>query len=395
MIPDRESDVDRDIYLDNNSTTPLDPAVLEAMLPYFTRAFGNPSNTTHGYGVEAADAVERARSQVAALIGARPKEIVFTSGATESNNLAILGVVRRNRERGDHIITVKTEHKAVLMPCKELEREGFRVTYLSVDPYGRVTPEAVEEAITDRTLLVSVMAANNEVGTLQPIAEIGHICKERGVVFHSDAAQALGKIPFDVEQIGVDLVSISGHKMYGPKGVGALYIRMRQPQVRLAPLVHGGGQEGGLRSGTVPVPNVIGLGIACELAIERLPSESVRFRELQERLRTQILRSIPIAQVHGHPTETIPGLLSVGFQGVDGDVLIHSLQGVAISQGSSCSAGSYEPSHVLRAMGVCDDLAKATVRFGIGRFNAEAEIDRAAELVSRTISRLGGLASTL
>lgn len=378
----------RPIYLDNNSTTPVEPAVLNAMLPYFTTSFGNPSNTAHDCGVEAACAVEQARIYVAGLIGCQVKEIIFTSGATESNNLAILGAVRANRRSGDHVVTTAIEHKAVLQPCKQLERESVNVTYLPVDGKGRIHAEQVSDAITERTVLVSVMAANNEVGTLQPVAEIGRICKKRGVLFHSDAVQVLGRIPVDVEKLGVDLLSVSGHKMYGPKGIGALYVRARNPSVRLNPIIHGGGQEGGLRSGTIAVPNAVGLGAACELAARNLPTDPLRLRALRDRLLSRLLSAIPWAIVHGHSSETLPGLLNIGFPGVDGDVLIHSLKGVAVSQGSSCSAGSFEPSHVLRALGVNDELARASIRIGCGRFTLTEEIDQAAELIVAAVERL-------
>jgi cysteine desulfurase len=376
------------IYLDNNSTTPLDPAVVDAMLPYFTTKFGNPSNPAHDYGLEAARAVERARSQVAHLIDSEAKEILFTSGATESNNLAILGAARAARGRGDHVVTTIIEHKAVLNPCKQLEREGMMVTYLPVDETGFIPTHVVAEAITERTVLISVMAANNEVGTLQPIREIGCLCKEHGVLFHSDAVQALGKIPFDVEELGVDLLSISGHKMYGPKGVGALYVRSRNPSVQLDPIVYGGGQERGLRSGTVAVPLVVALGVACELAEGHLATEPSRLRALRDRLLSRLLSAIPTAVVHGKQSDTLPGLLNLGLPGVDGDDLVHCLKGVAVSQGSSCSAGSFEPSHVLRALGVSDDLARASIRMGIGRFTTAQEIDQAAERIVAAIETL-------
>jgi len=382
------------IYLDNNSTTPVDPVVLEAMLPYFTARFGNPSNTTHDAGLEAARAVEQARAQVARLIGCQAKEVIFTSGATESNNLAVLGAVRANCRRGDHVVTTSIEHKAVLQPCKQLEREGVTVTYVAVDTKGRVDPEQVSDAITERTLLVSVMAANNEVGTVQPVTEIGRICKKRGVLFHSDAVQVLGKIPLDVEKLGVDLLSVSGHKMYGPKGVGALYVRARNPSVRLDPIVYGGGQEGGLRSGTVAVPNVVGLGAACELAARHLPTDPPRLRVLRQRLLSRLVSALPGAIVHGPQSDTLPGLLNIGFPGIDGDALIHCLKGVAVSQGSSCSAGSFEPSHVLRALGVSDELARASLRFGVGRFTTEVEIDQAVDIVTKEIARLQRMATT-
>jgi cysteine desulfurase len=385
--------MERGIYLDNNSTTPVDPAVAEAMLPYFQTKFGNPSNAAHDYGLEAARALEQARSQVALLIGASAKEIVFTSGATESNNLAILGAMRGNREKGDHLITTAIEHKAVILPCKQLEREGMTVTYLRVDRTGKVSAQAVREAITKRTVLVSVMLANNEVGTLQPVQEIGRLCKERGILFHTDAVQALGKISVDVEDLGVDLLSVSAHKMYGPKGVGALYVRSRKPSVVLEPLVYGGGQEGGIRSGTVAVPGVVGLGVASELAKKNLPTEPSRLRALRERLLELLSSKFPGAVTHGHPTETLPGLLNIGFPSTDGDAFMHCLRGIAVSQGSSCSAGSFEPSHVLRAIGVSDELARASLRMGVGRFTTQEEIDRAAELFVEAAKRLAQAAS--
>lgn len=375
------------IYLDNNSTTPVDPKVLEAMLPYFTTCFGNPSNTSHRFGSEAADAVERARKQVATLIGAEPAEIVFTSGATESNNLAILGLARTNAGRANHIITVASEHKAVLEPCRQLEREGWRVTYLPVDKFGSVDAVAVEAAISPTTLLVSVMTANNEVGTLQPVAEIGQICRERGILFHSDAVQAIGKIKVDVDELVVDMLSMSAHKVYGPKGVGALFIR-RGCAKFLNPLMHGGGQESGLRSGTLAVPGIVGFGVACERALQQLPQEPLRLGDLRERLKNRFLDALPDAVAHGHPTVHLPGLLNVGFPGVDGDALIQLVQTVAVSQGSSCSDSSFEPSHVLTAMGISDELAIASLRFGVGRFNTQLEIDRAAEDVIAAVLRL-------
>jgi cysteine desulfurase len=376
------------IYLDNNSTTPVDALVLEAMLPYFTRCFGNPSNGMHRLGEEAARAIDQARERVASLIGARAREIVFTSGATESNNLAIFGVARRHRHRGDHLVTAAIEHKAVLYPMHQLEREGFRVTVLPVGPDGRVDPAAVADAITDRTLLVSVMAANNEIGTLQPIAQIGEICQERGVLFHSDAVQALGKIPFDVDEAGVDLLSISAHKMYGPKGAGALYVRGGEGRLPLEPLVFGGGQEKGLRSGTQAVPNIVGLGAACELAERYLNEEPKGLRNLRDLFASLLAARIPGIHVHGNPIECLPGLLNVGFPSVDGDALITALHDVAASQGSSCTSGAFEPSHVLRAIGVSDEVAKASIRFGVGRFTTEEEVRAATEHIVRTYDTL-------
>ncbi len=375
------------IYLDNNSTTPVDPEVLEAMLPYFTVRFGNPSNTLHTYGIQAANAVEQSRTQIAALLGTSPREIVFTSGATESNNLAILGTCRFGKAQYDHVITGATEHKAVLEACHQLELEGFHVTYLPVDRFGMLSPKDVERSITASTLLVSVMAANNEVGTLQPIEEIGTICQARGVLFHSDAVQAIGRVPVDVDKWKVDLLSISAHKLYGPKGVGAIYIRQNGAKFGITPLVFGGGQEGGLRSGTLPVPQIVGLGKACDIARQRLNEEPERIRSLRNILKDQLLAAFPDVVIHGHPERYLPGLLSVGFPNVDGDVLIHFLSDVAASQGSSCSAGSFEPSHVLRAMGVNDSLAGATLRLGVGRFNTNEDISRAAELITTAVEQ--------
>lgn len=375
------------IYLDNNSTTPLDPQVLEVMLPYFTTRFGNPSNSLHSYGMDGANAVEHARSQVAATISARAREVIFTSGATESNNLAVLGACRFNYPAYDHMITSVVEHKAVLEACRQLEREGFRVTYLPVDRQGVVSVEQLERAITPTTLLVSIIAANNEIGTIAPMREIGAICRNRGVLFHTDAVQAIGNISVNVDEWGVDLLSVSGHKIYGPKGVGALYIRGMGAAFGIAPLMCGGGQEHGLRSGTLPVPQIVGLGAACCIARERHIEDAARAGELRDRLKNRILAAVPDATVHGHPDRILPGLLNLGFPGLDGDVFIHLLTGVAASQGSSCSAGSFEPSHVLRAIGVPDELARASLRLGVGRFTSGEEIDRAADLIIATVRR--------
>lgn len=375
------------IYLDHNSTTPVAPPVLEAMLPYFTLRFGNPSNRAHRFGCEASDAVERARAEVGTLLGAEPGEILFTSGATESNNLAILGAARNLRGRGDHVVTVVVEHKAVLAPCRQLEREGWRVTRLPVDGLGRVSIDDVARAITPRTVLVSVMLANNEIGTLQPIPDIGQLCEERGVVLHTDAVQAVGKLPVRVGDLGVDLLSVSAHKMYGPKGAGALYVRGGVREGVLAPLLYGAGQECGLRPGTPAAPNLVGLGAACRLALDS-PECPSRLRSLRDRLRHRLLEAAPDARVLGDPSACLPDLLCVAFPGTDGDALIHALQGVAVSQGASCSSGSFEPSHVLRAIGLCDDLARASLRFGVGRFTTEEEVDRAAWLVAEAIKRV-------
>jgi cysteine desulfurase len=376
------------IYLDNNSTTRCDPRVVEAMLPYFGEHYGNAASRHHAFGWEAREAVDAAREQVAALIGASPREIVFTSGATESDNLAIKGVAGMYRSRGDHIATVATEHKAVLDPCRRLEREGFRVTVLPVDRFGRVTVEQVAEALTEKTILVSVMAANNEVGTLQPVAAIGRLCKERGVLFHTDAVQAAGKVPLDVEEIGADLLSLSAHKMYGPKGVGALYVRATSPRVRLAPLFDGGGHERGMRSGTLPVPLVVGFGRACDLPGAEMPAESERLRQLRERLRQGICDQLEEVSLNGHPTERLPGNLNLSFAYVDGNALLMNLRDVAVSSGSACTSADPEPSYVLRAMGVEDELAHSSIRFGLGRFNTADEVDHVITSVARVVRQL-------
>lgn len=376
------------VYLDNNATTPVDPAVVETMLPFFGRLFGNASSQQHSFGLEAARAVDTARAQVASLVGAREKEIVFTSGATESNNLALFGVARRYRDRGRHIITAVAEHKAVLEPCKQLEREGFRVTYLPVDQHGWVDPDAVAQALTDQTILVSVMAANNEIGTVQPIRDIARTCRARGVLFHTDAAQALGKIPLQVDEMGIDLMSLSAHKMYGPKGIGALFVRSRETRVRLEPLLFGGGHENGLRSGTHAVPNIVGFGKACELAYINRESEPPRLSRLRERLSTRIRAGLSDVKLNGHPTSSLPGLLHLSFGGIDGESLMFALKEVAVSQGSSCTSGSLEPSHVLRAIGLGEEWTRGSIRFGIGRFTTEEEIDWASDHIVETVQHL-------
>ncbi|HZT83538.1 MAG TPA: IscS subfamily cysteine desulfurase [Gemmataceae bacterium] len=379
------------IYLDNHATTRCDPRVVEAMLPFFTERYGNAASL-HTFGQQAKDAAGAAREQVAALIGASPREVVFTSGATESNNLALKGAAALLRGKGDHLITVATEHKAVLDPCRRLERDGFRVTYLPVDRHGRVTPEQVAGAITDRTLLVSVMAANNEVGTVQPVGEIGRLCKERGVLFHTDAAQAAGKLPLDVEEMGVDLLSVSAHKLYGPKGVGALYVRTSSPRVRLEPLFDGGGHERGLRSGTLPVPLVVGFGAACELARREMAAEADRLQRLRDRLYRRITEQLDEVTLNGHPTDRLPGNLNLSFAGVEGSALLMALsRTVAVSSGSACTSASVEPSYVLRALGVPDDLAHSSIRFGLGRFTTEEEVDFAAAEVVRVVRHLRSL----
>jgi cysteine desulfurase len=379
------------IYMDNNATTRVDPRVVEAMLPYFTEKYGNAASRHHTFGQQAERAVEQAREQVAGLINASPREIVFTSGATESDNLAIKGVAAMHRGRGDHIVTVATEHHAVLDPCKRLAREAFRVTLLPVDRFGVVAVEQLTAAITDRTILVSVMAANNEVGTLQPIAVIGSLCKERGVLFHTDAVQAAGKWPLDVETMGIDLLSLSAHKMYGPKGVGALYVRRRNPHVRLEPMFDGGGHERGLRSGTLPVPLIVGFGKACELARLEMTEEARRLTGLRERLRAGIMGQLDEVFLNGHPRERLQGNLNLSFAYVQGEALLMGLRNIAVSSGSACTSAQPEPSYVLTAMGLDDDLAHASIRFGLGRFNTDEEVDYTVAEVVRTVQHLRSL----
>lgn len=374
------------IYLDNHATTRTDPRVVEAMLPFFTDDYGNASSPHHTLGRRAVAAVEVAREQVAALIGARPREIVFTSGATESNNLALLGVMAAYRGKGDHLITAVTEHKAVLETAHRLERQGVRVTILPVDEHGQVSASQVEEAITDRTVLVSLMAANNEVGTLHPLGEIGAVCRRRGVLFHTDAAQFVGKLPIDVDALNVDLMSLSAHKMYGPKGVGALYVR--RPGVRLEPQQTGGGQERGLRSGTLPVPLLVGLGVASELCRAEQATEPGRLRALRDRLEGLIRERVEGVRLNGHPTERLPGSVNLSFAWVNGQALLMNLREVAVSSGSACTSADGGPSYVLRALGVEEELAQASLRFGLGRFTTAEEIDRAAAEVARVVERL-------
>jgi cysteine desulfurase len=381
------------IYLDNQSSTPLDPRVLEAMLPYFTEQFGNPHSESHIYGHNAMAAIKEARGEIARLINADPREIVFTSGATEANNLALKGVAHFARDHPtgdrvrDHLITLTTEHKCVLESAAALEREGFALTYVPVDPSGLVSLDRLAAAITDRTLLVSVMAAHNEIGVIQPIAEIGALCRSRGVLFHTDAAQAFGKIPLDVEAMRIDLMSISGHKIYGPKGIGALFIR-RRPRVRLLPLIDGGGQERGLRSGTLPTPLCVGLGRAAELARAEMGEEALRLRQLRDRLYSNLRRRIPDLQLNGALDPRLPGNINFSVPGITASALIEACPSVAMSTGSACTSASVEPSYVLRALGLSDDRANASIRLGLGRFTAAAEVDFAAEAIAAAVSRL-------
>ena len=385
------------IYLDNNATTRTDPRVVEAMLPYFTEIYGNAASRNHPFGWEAEKAVNKARAQIARLVGARVEnkggdenasEIIFTSGATESNNLAIKGVASMYRKKGNHIITQLTEHKAVIDPCKRLEREGFQVTYLPVDKFGQVHAEQLKAAITDKTILVSIMAANNEIGTVQPIKDIGRVCKEKGVIFHTDAVQAVGKIPVNVEEMGIDLLSLSAHKIYGPKGIGALYVRKKDPRVRLDPIIDGGGHERGFRSGTLAVQQIVGIGVACELARLEMPSESKYLFRLREKLRTGITSQLPDVYLNGHPTERLPGNLNLSFAYVEGEGLMMGIKDIAVSSGSACTSASLEPSYVLKALGVGDELAHSSIRFGLGRFTTEEEVDFTIDAMVKEVTRL-------
>jgi cysteine desulfurase len=380
------------VYLDNQATTRLDPRVLDAMMPYLTDVYGNAASRTHAFGWEAEEAVDRARSRIAALIGARPKEVVFTSGATESDNLAIKGVAGFYRDRGDHVVTVQTEHKAVLDSCRSLERgANARVTYLRPQRDGHIDLDELAAAITDRTVLVSVMHANNEIGVVQPLAEIGRICTDAGVPFHCDAAQSAGKRPIDVDTRNIDLLSLSGHKMYGPKGVGALFVRTRGSRVRLTPQIDGGGHERGLRSGTLNVPGIVGMGAACEIAAGEMDEESARIMTMREHLRARIVGELDNVTINGDLDQRLPGNLNISFAFIEGDALLMGLKDVALSSGSACTSASLEPSYVLRAIGVRDALAHASVRFGIGRFNTPEEIDFVADRVVAEVRRLRAL----
>jgi cysteine desulfurase len=376
------------IYMDYHATTPVDPDVVEAILPYLREYFGNPSSRMHVFGWTAEAAVEKARDQLAQLIRCKSTEIVFTSGATESNNLAVKGVAWASRDRGNHIITTAIEHHAVLDPCRRLEKDGFDVTYLPVDRTGLLDPGQVAEAITDRTILVSVIAAHNEIGTVQPLAEIGRLCKARGVCFHSDAAQALGKIPLRADEIHADLLAFSAHKLYGPKGVGGLYARMARPTVKLTPLLDGGGQERGRRSGTQNVPGIVGFGKACEIAAQVMAEEGRRLTELRERLKAGIVGRVEGVTLNGHPDQRLPGNLNLSFAGVEGEALLLSMKDVAVSSGSACTSTRMEPSYVLRALGVSEELATASIRFGLGRWTTKEEVDFTVEKVTERVARL-------
>lgn len=381
------------IYLDNHATTRTDPRVVAAMLPYFTDIYGNPSSTNHVFGQAALAAVTSAREQVARLLHAPPNTILFTSGATESNNLALKGVAAAQRQRGRHLITVATEHKAVLDPCARLQRDGGEITILPVDGQGLVDPDAVAAAIRPDTILVSVMLANNEIGTIQPLAEIAQVCHERGVPLHTDAAQAVGKIPVNVEELDVDLLSFSGHKLYGPKGIGVLYLRKRLPRLRLLPLQEGGGQEHNLRSGTLATPLIAGLGAACALAESEMSADAAHTSDLRDRLQAGLIQRVPGLIVNGHLTHRLPGNLNVSIPFVQGEALLLALRDVAVSSGSACTTQTPEPSHVLRAIGRDEELAYASLRFGVGRFNTAPEIDWVVHKVAEEVARLRAMSS--
>jgi cysteine desulfurase len=376
------------IYMDNHATTPLDERVLEAMMPYFTTKFGNAASRNHSFGWEAEKAVETAREQIAKLIGATAKEIIFTSGATESDNLAIKGIAEMYRERGNHIITQVTEHKAVLDTCKRLEKHGYRVTYLPVKADGIIDLDDLERAMDDKTILVSIMAANNEIGVLQPIREIGKLCHQKGILFHTDAVQSVGKVPVNVIDDNLDVLSISGHKIYGPKGVGALYVRRRNPRVQIAAQIDGGGHERGMRSGTLNVPGIVGLGKACELALAEMDSEAAYLRGLRDRLKDKLEAELDYVHINGSMEHRLPGNLNMSFVYVEGESLLMGINDVAVSSGSACTSATLEPSYVLKALGLGDDVAHSSIRFGLGRFNTQAEVDYVAAKVIDVVKKL-------
>ncbi len=376
------------IYMDNHATTPMDPRVFEAMKPYFTEHFGNAASRNHAFGWEAEEAVEKARKQIAELIGATAKEIIFTSGATESNNLALKGAAEMYAEKGNHIITAATEHKAILDTCKHLEKQGIRVTYLPVQQDGLVDLDMLRDAITDKTILISVMYANNEIGVIQPVAEIGKIAHERGVLFHSDAVQAVGKVPVNVLKDNIDIMSLTAHKLYGPKGVGALYVRRKSPRVQLASQMDGGGHERGMRSGTLNVPGIAGFGEACEIARREMPEESARLRGLRDRLRAKLESELDEVYINGTMESRLPHNLNISFAYVEGESLLMGINDVAVSSGSACTSATLEPSYVLKALGAGDDLAHSSIRFGLGRFNTEEEVDYVGNKVVDVVRKL-------
>ncbi|KPK94194.1 cysteine desulfurase IscS [bacterium SM23_31] len=383
------------VYMDSNATTPVDPRVLEAMMPYFTEHFGNAASKTHSFGWKAEEAVETARRKIAALINAKPREIIFTGGATESNNLAIRGIAEMYRYKGNHIITAQTEHKSVLNTCERLKTEGFEVTVLPVDKYGLVDPDDVRSAITGETILVTIMTASNEIGTIAPVKEIGAVARERSVLFHTDAAQAAGKIPFDVEEMNIDLASITAHKMYGPKGTGALYVRhemvdshKENPRVKLKPIINGGGHEGGMCSGTLNVPGIVGFGTACEICQKEMPQESKRLIALRDRLYNAIAEKIDEVYLNGHPVKRLPNNLNLAFLYAEGQSILMDLKNIAFSSGSACNSAKPGPSYVLMALGIGEERAFNSVRFGLHRFNTEEEVDYVAEEVIKTVKKL-------
>lgn len=376
------------IYMDNHATSPMDPRVLEAMMPYFTQIFGNAASRNHSFGWEAEQAVEKAREQIAKLIGATAKEIIFTSGATESNNLALKGIAEMYKERGNHIITQVTEHKAVLDTCKRLEKQGYRVTYLPVNADGLVDLEDLKRAMDDKTILVSIMFANNEIGVIQPMAEIGKLCHERGIIFHTDAVQAVGKVPVDVIALNIDVLSLTAHKIYGPKGVGALYVRRRNPRVQISAQIDGGGHERGMRSGTLNVAGIVGLGKACELAREEMAAEAVRLARMRDRLKAKLESSLDYIHVNGTMEHHLPGNLNMSFVHVEGESLLMGINDIAVSSGSACTSATLEPSYVLKALGLGDDVAHSSIRFGLGRFNTDAEVDYVADKVIDVVQKL-------
>ncbi len=377
------------IYLDYHATTPVDPRALEVMLPFFTDKFGNAASRNHAFGWEAEEAVENARKQIARLIHADPKEIVFTSGATESNNLALKGVTELYREKGDHIITASTEHRAILDTAKALEaKRGVKVTYLQVDKFGMVNPDDVRNAITDKTVLISIMFANNEIGTINPVKEIGKIAKEKGVLFHCDATQGVGKVPVNVQEMGIDLMSFSAHKIYGPKGIGALYVRKKNPRVRIAAQMDGGGHERGMRSGTLAVPLIAGFGKACELCEHEMVAEGTRLAAMRDHLYATITKAMEDVYLNGHPTQRLPNNLNLSFAYVEGESLLMGVKEIALSSGSACTSATLEPSYVLRALGVGAELAHSSIRFGLGRFTENEEVDYAAKRIIETVNKL-------
>ncbi len=376
------------IYMDNHATTPVDPRVLDAMLPFFRENFGNAASRNHEFGWKAEEAVENARAQIAKLINASPKEIIFTSGATESDNLAIKGVAEMYREKGNHIITQVTEHKAVLDTCKRLEKSGYRVTYLPVKADGLIDLEDLKRAIDDKTILVTIMIANNEIGVVQPVAEIGKLCHEKGVLFHTDGVQAVGKIPVDVNAMQIDVLSLSAHKIYGPKGVGALYVRRRNPRVQISEQINGGGHERGMRSGTLNVPGIVGLGKAAEIAGEEMKSETERLLKLRNKLQRKLESALDYIHVNGSMEHRLPGNLNMSFVYVEGESLLMGINDVAVSSGSACTSATLEPSYVLKALGLGDDVAHSSIRFGLGRFNTEPEVDYVADKVIDVVQKL-------